>query len=576
MIPILRREFLGILRSPRALVAILVSAALFSLLVLVRWPSTGLVDLSGAKSREVYRVFAFGLLGGVLLLVPAFPATSIVKERIQGTLLLLLNSPLSPPLIYLGKLLGVLAFAAVILCTSLPAAAACYAMGGVDLWGDVGLLYAVLAVLALESIALGLLVSTRSQSPDSAVRISYGLIFAVCFLTLVPHYLMQGQGSGSSAGELPRFVGDQFGETLAPYIVTGMIEGSHILRRLSPLPVILHLVGQGSAGSQGLSEPDSGASMFFLHSAIFIAGLIFLTIMQLNHRIFDRSRSQGIITNDQSLGVRSLRRLIFLVDPQRRSSGIPFYLNPIMVKEFRTRRFGRIHWLLRLVAICAVVSLLMTFAATTSTMDWGVETIGGLLVMLQVALVVLITPSLAAGLISNELEAGGWNLLRMTTLPGWRIVTGKLASVAWTVLLLLLATAPGYIVMIVIKPTMWQQVYQVMICLLLTVLYTMAVSAAVGSWFSRTAAATVTVYIVLMILFLGPLLVWLGRDAPFGHDLVERVLMINPMGAALSIIEMPGFQRYNLTPISWWVAGAVSVISLLAMSIRVWRLLKPS
>ena len=53
MIPIMRREFLGILRSPRALVAILASAALFSLLVLVRWPSTGIVDLSGAQAREV-------------------------------------------------------------------------------------------------------------------------------------------------------------------------------------------------------------------------------------------------------------------------------------------------------------------------------------------------------------------------------------------------------------------------------------------------------------------------------------------------------------------------------------------
>ncbi|MFM8251683.1 MAG: ABC transporter permease subunit [Planctomycetota bacterium] len=576
MIPIMRREFLSILRSPRALVAILASAALFSLLVLVRWPSTGIVDLSGAQAREVYKIFAFGLLGGVLLLVPAFPATSIVKERIQGTLLLLLNSPLSPPLIYLGKLLGVLAFAAVILCTSLPAAAACYAMGGVDLWGDVGLLYAVLAVLAIESVALGLLVSTYSQSPDAAVRISYGLLFAVCFLTLAPHYLMQGQAGGASAGELPRFVGEMFGETLSPYIVTAMIESAFLLRRLSPLPVILHLVGQGSAGSQGLLETDTGAREFFVTSSIFIAGVILLTLRQLNHRIFDRSRSQGKITNDQSLGVRSLRRLFFLVDPQRRSAGIPFFLNPIMVKEFRTRRFGRIHWLLRLVAICAVVSLLMTFAATTSTMDWGVETIGGLLVLLQVTLVVLITPSLAAGLISNEVESGGWNLLRMTTLPGWRIVTGKLASVAWTVVLLLFATAPGYIVMIFIKPTMLQQVYQVMICLLLTVIYTMAVSAAVGCWINRTAAATVTVYIILMVLFLGPLLVWLGREAPFGHDLVQRVLAINPMGAALSVIGMPGFERYNLTPLSWWVAGFVSLVSLLVMSLRVWRLLKPA
>jgi hypothetical protein len=32
---------------------------------------------------------------------------------------------------------------------------------------------------------------------------------------------------------------------------------------------------------------------------------------------------------------------VFLVDPQRRKKGIGFFMNPVMVKEFRTRRFGR-------------------------------------------------------------------------------------------------------------------------------------------------------------------------------------------------------------------------------------------
>jgi hypothetical protein len=184
------------------------------------------------------------------------------------------------------------------------------------------------------------------------------------------------------------------------------------------------------------------------------AVLAVATILQLDHRLFDRSRDAGTITDDQSLWVRIVRRLVFLVDPQRRKAGIPVFLNPIMVKEFRTRRFGRFHWLLRLAAGCAVVSLLMTLAATNGTMDWGVETIGGLLVILQIGLVVLLTPSLAAGLIASERERGGWSLLQSTTLSGWRIASGKLASVAWTMLLVLAATLPGYLVMTTIKPTM--------------------------------------------------------------------------------------------------------------------------
>src|SRR5207302_5673962 len=112
--------------------------------------------------------------------------------------------------------------------------------------------------------------------------------------------------------------------------------------------------------------------------------------------------AQGHITDDRHVAIRTARRFLFLVDPQRRSRGIGPFVNPVMVKEFRCRRFGRLHWLLRLIAACAVLSLALTYATTSGTLDWGVETIGGIMVFMQVALFVLITPSLAAGLISGE------------------------------------------------------------------------------------------------------------------------------------------------------------------------------
>jgi len=550
MNPIVIREFFGILRMPRAIATIVVLAAAFALLVLARWPTEGLVDLSGAQSRQVFRVYAYGLLGGILLLAPAVPATSIVRERIKGTLALLLNSPMSASSIYFGKLGGIVLFTAILLLTSLPASAACYAMGGIDLQRDLGALYATLTILAVQCIALGLFVSSYAATPDSAVRLTYGLVLAVCFAPLVPNYLLHGQpGLTSVAAEW--------------------------LRCVSPIPVIMQLVGHGAAGSQGLMETRSSVIQFVFLSVPLTLVVIGATIRRLNFRLYDRSRSQGKITEEQPLFVRMMRRLVFLVDPQRRKPGIPFFMNPVMVKEFRTRRFGRFHWLLRLISICAVASLLLTLAATTETMDWGVETIGGMLVLLQVFLVVMITPSLAAGLISSERESGGWDLLRVTTISGLRIVTGKLASVAWTLLLVLLATAPGYVVMIYIKPAMWLQVQQVMICLLLTVVYTLTLSAAFGSFFSRTATSTVAVYVMLMALFLGPLLIWLGREAPFGQGVVEAALAINPMGAALSVIAMPGFAQYDLIPISWWIAAGCSFVALIALCVRVWKLMRP-
>src|SRR5262245_55404150 len=94
MNPIIRRELLDGLRSPRAWAVQLSLAVASALLVLVCWPTGEVADLSGARSLQVLRVVGYGLLAAVLLLVPAFPATSLVREKIKGTLSLLLNSPL--------------------------------------------------------------------------------------------------------------------------------------------------------------------------------------------------------------------------------------------------------------------------------------------------------------------------------------------------------------------------------------------------------------------------------------------------------------------------------------------------
>ena len=547
--PVVQREFFGILRSPKAFATLLALTVAFSVAVLMRWPTDATVDLSGRQSMQVFRVFGYGLLAGVVFLVPAFPATSIVNEKNSGTLALLLNSPLSSYSIYFGKLAGVLLFSMLVLLASLPGAAACFAMGGIDLRGGLGLFYLVLTLLVIQYATLGMLVSSYVHSADAGVRLTYSIIFALFLLTLVPNAFFPG-GTG----------------------VMGTV--SQWARYISPVPVVMQIMGQGSLGSRGLIETP-GSLQFVVITLV--SSLIFavLTISRLNYRIFDRSRAQGVITDDRGSLARIARRLLFVVDPQRRKPGIPWYLNPVMVKEFRCRRFGRSQWLFRLVAICAVISMVLTFAAATSVTSWGTEAIGGLMVVLQVILIVVMTPSLTSGLISGERDGGGWELLRLTPLSSLRIVSGKLLSVLWTILLVLLATLPGYLVMIYIQPQMILQVYLVLICLAFTVIYTVAVSAAIGSLFRYTAVATTVTYVTVMMLFLVPMLVWLGRGAPFGFEVVNNALLINPVGAALSVIETPGFENYNLLPAAWYVAGGVSAFMFLLFGLQVWRLTRP-
>lgn len=547
MNPLIRRELIGILRSPKTFAMLMVLTAVFSAAVLIRWPSDP-TSVSGSQALQVFRIFGYGLLAGVVFLVPAFPATSIVNEKNNKTLTLLLNSPLSPLSIYAGKMSGVLLFSLLVLLCSLPASAACYAMGGISAGNELGMLYLVLALLVLQYTTLGMLISSYAQSSDAAVRATYTAVLAMLLLTLVPAALIRGTGLG------------------------GVIStASEWIRNLSPLPAVMEVLGQSELGSSGLKQVST-INGFLLLTLISSAVFAVITLSRLNYRLFDRSRSQGVITNERRLVDRLFRRIMYVVDPQRRKTGIPWYMNPIMVKEFRCRRFGRSQWLLRLVSICAIVSMVLTFLAANSVTSWGIETIGALLVLMQVVLVIVLTPSLASGLISGERDGGGWELLRMTPMSSFRIVFGKLLSVAWTLLLVLMATLPGYVMMGLIQPEIAPQVQQVLICLLWIAIYALAVSAAVGSLFRHTAVSTAVTYVVVIGLFLAPVLVWLARDAPFGHDTVARALMTNPVGAALSVIGAPGFEHYDLLPASLWVAAVVSAFMFAVLGIQVWRL----
>lgn len=527
--------------------AILAVALVSSALVLLRWPSDSTVDIVSQGSMLVFRPLAFALSLAVMMLVPAFPATSLVSERKKGTLTLLLNSPTTPVQIYLGKLLSNVALALVLISVSLPALAACYAMGGISIRNHLGPLALVLVVMAFQYTALGLWISTRSSSTDSSLRWTYATVLALAVLSMGPLVII-GNLSGITA-------------TIAKWLTA-----------VSPVSALQQITGnQAAAASLGIS---TGWVEFLVLSVLISLVLAVVTIRKLDPILLDRARPTGKV-----IGVTTkkswLRGMAYLIDPNKRKSGIPGWLNPIMVKEFRTRKFGRLHWLVRLVAICAIVSLLLTVVAATGTVSWGVERIAGPLVLMQVALLLLVGPSLGANLISSEIESGGWQILRATPVSPLRIFSGKIMSVVWTMLLVLLATLPGYAVMSFIQPAMSGQVGNVIISLLVAVCMVVSISACISSFVRTTAGATATSYGVLLALFAGTLLIWLARGRPFGPIFVERVLMLNPAAAALSEMNTPGFESYNLTPTAWWIGALISVGCLALFAIRIWRLTKP-
>jgi len=546
---IIERELLGLLRNRKTLYILVATALAFAAVVILKWPSSGISDLNGQQARETWQWLTYAMLGAAILIVPVFPSTSLVREIRGRTLELLLNSPLSRASIYFGKAGAMLGFVLLLLFATLPAMACCFLMGGLTA-SDVLRLYGFLLLVCTQLIVVGILVGTYCRSTEAALRWSYGVTFAIIIVPTFPDFFMKG-------GHSP------------------IARGAGWLKLISPIPSLMQLLRQGSLDGSGLSERHPVMFWYLIFTGLSIVVGSIVCILRLSHSLLDQSRSQGSITDEQSLGIRAARRVLYLVDPQRRSAGIPFFLNPVMVKEFRCRQFGRLHWLLRLIAGCAVLSLMLTLASAGGAESRGVNFTGAIIIVLQVALIVLLTPGLAASMIAGEMETGSWNLLRVTPMGPGTILRGKLISVVLTLALLLCATLPGYAVIMLIQPNLQAQVQQVIVCLILAALLAMLISATVSSFFRSTAVATTVAYGILISLFAGTMLVWVNLDAPFGHSVVERTLQFNPLAAALSAIEADGFQNFNLIPSAWWISSILCGLLLIVLYFRVRRLSQP-
>ena len=63
---ILYREIQTLIRRPWTLGLALIPLLLFSVLVVIRWPSDNQVDLAGERATQVFRAFAYLVTGSVL------------------------------------------------------------------------------------------------------------------------------------------------------------------------------------------------------------------------------------------------------------------------------------------------------------------------------------------------------------------------------------------------------------------------------------------------------------------------------------------------------------------------------
>lgn len=544
-------EFRCLTRNRAAHWAALAVPALLMALVVVHWPADGQVDLSGRRAAAVFEVFAYGLLLAVLVVAPLLAATSIVRDRQRRTLLLMLTSPLRPMDLVIGKLLAIVAALLVVMLVSLPAAAACHAMGGVDGQRQVGALYVLLIALAIFLASMGLLVSTLVDRLDAAVRIVFFACGLMVLAPLVPfHFLRPLAGAAWDAPLL-------------------------WLRDVSPLPAVLEITARGTPLT---SATDNALTRFVV---IMICGAVIAlawTWRALSKPALDRSRAAGVMTDDRSAGVQWMRGIMYLgiFDPMRRKRPIGNFTNPVLVKELRVSRLGRSRWLARLFVLVLIVSLGLTVSASRLSMVWGTGAIIGGVLMVQMAAILLLTPALAATLLASERESGSWRLLQMTPLHTVRIMTGKISAVLVLLFIVLLATVPALLVLVLIEERSGAGVRMGLVMLGLATLHTLFIAAAAGAFFARTSTATLAGFAAV----LGPIVVsffaWSREGIAFGRETVSASLVINPVAATLAALQVGGFERYDIIEPARNYMIVTGAIGLAVWLLLVQRLRRPA
>ncbi|MFJ7699249.1 ABC transporter permease [Lysinibacillus fusiformis] len=184
------------------------------------------------------------------------------------------------------------------------------------------------------------------------------------------------------------------------------------------------------------------------------------------------------------------------------------FYNPVFVKELKLRfrsfkSFSGLMFYLAVLCIFIAGFLLLTteftgkgfFRPETSFMMFAVLTI------LQMALVLFITPSLTAGAISSEREKQTLNILLTTTQSSTQIVIGKLLSSVSFLVLMLVAGLPLYSLVFLFGGVSPSQLVSIFLFYLVTVV----AIGSIGVMFSTITKKTIVAMIATYgsIIFLG-------------------------------------------------------------------------
>ncbi len=259
----------------------------------------------------------------------------------------------------------------------------------------------------------------------------------------------------------------------------------------------------------------------------------------------------------------------------------------LLTKEMRLRmRRERTVWVI--VAYVLLMGMLGWFVINSSSHTStnginGWSSVGyllyTLLAVIQLFLVVFITPSFTATAVNGEKERQTFDLLLCSRLSAFSLISGKLLSGLINSLLLIAASIPLFSLVFFFGGVSPTQAAQALVVLIATALLAATLGIFCSSLFQRPAVSTAITYMLILLWLVLPLIlttmspaqptvtssagVALQREPP-----PQPFLMWNPMVALLTTYNSPYFMfprgNYTLGPLSIAPWQAFTLLNALA------------
>ena len=479
--PVLIRELLVNLRSPRAFVLQLVYVAILGVVVYFAWPGEGKL-VSADLAQRLFDIFFLGQFFLVALVAPSFAAGSITGEKERKTYEMLLASPLRPSSILVGKLLSSLTYLVLLIVSSLPLMILCFLLGGI-LLSEIARAYLILILAAGTFGLLSLACSSYFSRTSSALVVSYLVILplaVVCItLTRTKDIMLR---DFVSIAVLPPWC-------LAIWALVAMLVG----RRL------LHPPDVGAGGSDVIDEAE-----------------------EMKYAI-------GVVIDRDLFPDK-------LFAPAKRPDLMPDGCNPVLDKELRSEIFSQGTLMLRVVI---QVSMLLSIPLMAVLLFLKPE-LAGYYVAYVLTFNMMVGPVFSAGSITQERERQTLNLLLTTLLTPGKIVFAKLlAALRVSTVLTFLLTEQLWLAYFLI-PELRDRFWTLGVFLAIiatTCLATSTIGLLCSALSRKTSAAMVLTYMVLLVLFVGPIGVrkYLEGFGAISYEAIDALTITSPYSAALSI-----------------------------------------